>query len=231
MYPFFHDSFNKHRLSTISDQIYEPPPISLASAISWALGLLVTESSGYNGTGIFMAAAAVTHFSVTPTFSVSPSECWALVPLLLWYLQWQPLRSGTPAWPNQICTDSSSSYPTVTQMKHHNTGHAIQLPCDCAGVVTQEVGWLTVHRRTLINDRKKTGYTFLFLPSSNSEAQWLCLVHLAHPSWLRNWLCVLQTCSELDNGELWLWSYICFSSFHISFLFLSVLLSWDGPSK
>lgn len=115
MYPFFPDSFNKHRLSTISDQICAPPPISLASPISWTLGLLVTESSGYNWTGIFMAVAAVTHLSVTPTFSVSPSECWALVPLLLWHLQWQPHRSGTQAWPNQICTDSSSSYPTVTQ--------------------------------------------------------------------------------------------------------------------
>lgn len=69
---FFYDLFKKHSLSTMSD-VYVPPPILLASSVSWALGFWSWRALA--ATGNPMAAAEVTHLCVAPTFSVSPSEC------------------------------------------------------------------------------------------------------------------------------------------------------------
>lgn len=80
MYPFFRDSFNKHRVSTISDQIYVPPPISLVAPVSWARGPLFTESSGFHWSFrdhscnySSWATPGTTHFSQSPPLS---AELW-----------------------------------------------------------------------------------------------------------------------------------------------------------
>lgn len=74
IYTFFHDLFNKHRMSTIFDQIYVPSPIFLASPVPWALGLLLMESSGCHsychGCSCSYSNLGNTHFLSTP-----PSEC------------------------------------------------------------------------------------------------------------------------------------------------------------